>query len=322
MLITDGLSNTGLSRNETLDRLDNIVLPQGCVFNTFGFGEDHDSKLLSAIALRTQGVYYFVPSIEYIHKIFGGCVLAVLSFRTRKVKLNITADDGSRIISLSTPFKITEKNVAKNYEIDVGLMYSGEYKSIIFRLSLRKMSQSMDIHNLLKVNVEFVDIISGSTDSISTQLFVERNNINFPEKIPLLLDQNLNRYLAARTIFEAIELGNRLQFSEAQLKISECINNIRSSVSGHENYCNLLIEDLEDCKIGLSDFTSFQTGAHSAHAYASMYYMERSSGVELRKYKKTNHIDHNLYGYLTNYIIEGQEQFDENSSKNLTNYLF
>jgi len=50
MLITDGLSNAGLSSDETLDSLDQLTLPAGCVFNTFGIGEDHDSKLLHSIS--------------------------------------------------------------------------------------------------------------------------------------------------------------------------------------------------------------------------------------------------------------------------------
>jgi len=321
MLITDGLSNMGLSRDEMMNSLQNITLPLGCVFNTFGFGEDHDSKLLHAIALKTQGVYYYVPSIEFVHKIFGGCVSAVLSCRARKVKVTITGQDGSRIVSLSTPFKIIEKKLAKEYEVDVGLMYSGEYKSIIFRLSLRKMEKMMKKHSLLKVNVEFLDILSGESVHMNQELFVERLNSNTPEKIPSFLDENLNRYLAARCIIEAIELGSRLQFSQAQAKILDCINNIRSSPSGESLYCRNLIEDLEDCMDGMKDLNSFQTGIHSAHAYASMYYMERSSGVELTKQlkKKSNHLDI-AYGYLTDNQIEVQFQFNEKAPHYLSLY--
>jgi len=51
----------------------------------------------------------------------------------------------------------------------------------------------------------------------------------------------------------------------------------------------------------MQDITSFQTGIHIAHSYASMYYMERSSGVEIKKLM--NNLE--AYGYLT------EEQINE-----------
>jgi len=327
-LITDGLSNAGLSSEETLTSLQNLSLPPGCIFYTFGFGEDHDSKLLHAIALKTQGVYEYVPSKEYIHKIFSGCVHAVLSSRARLVKINIQALDGSRIISLATPFQITQKKVAKEYDVNVGLMYSGEFKSILFRLSLRKMENAMRKHPLLKVNVEYHDIENGCVDSISTELFVERLNNNLPDQIPVILDENLNRYQAARAIIESIELGNRLQFSEAQKKIDDCIKSIRKSPSGKRDYCIHLMEDLRDCMNGMQDLGTFQSGVHSAHAYASMYYMERSSGVELRKQLNSTMNNNNQngldmvmsYGYLTETQMYGQNNISSLSKNLLERY--
>jgi hypothetical protein len=283
MLITDGLSNAGFSNDDSLNKL---VLPAGCIFNTFGFGEDHDSKLLHSIALKTQGVYYYVPSKDYIHKIFGECVHAVLSSRARLVKINIKADDGSRIVTLSTPFPIEEKLKAKEYGINVGILYSGEYKSILFRLSLRKMDKLMKIHKLLKVNVEYFDIETGKIDTLSTEVNIERPIDKDNDQIPLVLDKNLNRYLAARTIIQSIELASCSKFSEAQKLLDDCIRNIKKSPSANDSYCKLLIEDLNDCIMGMMDINSFQSGVHSAHAYANMYYMERSTGVELRKHKK------------------------------------
>lgn len=73
MLFTDGLSNRGLSTHATLQSLDKIQLPTGCVFNTFGFGSDHDSKLLHAIAHKAQ-VNFLVPFFcRLSHE--AGCLL-------------------------------------------------------------------------------------------------------------------------------------------------------------------------------------------------------------------------------------------------------
>jgi len=70
MFITDGLSNVGLSSEETLETIKRITLLSDCIFNTFGFGEEHDSKLLHGIALKTQGSYYYIRSSDELYSVF------------------------------------------------------------------------------------------------------------------------------------------------------------------------------------------------------------------------------------------------------------
>jgi len=290
-----------------LNRLGNMEIPNGCMFNTFGFGEDHDSKLLHSISLKTQGVYYYVPSRDYVHKIFGGCVHAILTSRARLVKIKLEAQDGSRIITLATPFQITQKKVAKEYEVDLGILYSGEFKSILFRLSLRKMDAILNNHSLLRFNVEYVDIYTGSLESFQTEVFVERPVSNIHRTIPENLDINLNRYQAAKTIIESVEMASNLNFVDAQKKLDDCCKSIRSSPSGNTEFCRSLIEDLRDCEDGMSDVTQFQSGVHSAHAIANMHFMQRSSGFEIIKQKKLHSMENNN-GYLTDYQLKGQQK--------------
>jgi hypothetical protein len=137
MLFTDGLSTRGLSTAATLSSLDTVRLPPGCIFNTFGFGPDQDSKLLHAIALKAQGVYYYVETLEAIPSTFGECVAGILSTRAHQIEVHLKAKDGARLVTLATPFRITERQVAKVYNVNLELVYAGESKSILFRLSLR-----------------------------------------------------------------------------------------------------------------------------------------------------------------------------------------
>eukprot|EP01129_Flabellula_baltica_P013204 TRINITY_DN6090_c0_g1_i1.p1 TRINITY_DN6090_c0_g1~~TRINITY_DN6090_c0_g1_i1.p1 ORF type:complete len:290 (-),score=52.06 TRINITY_DN6090_c0_g1_i1:638-1507(-) len=84
MLITDGLCNRGLTGEETVAALTDISLPEGCVCNTFGFGEEHDSKSLHTIALNTHGVYYYVERSDLIPDIFNESVNDILDTVAKK----------------------------------------------------------------------------------------------------------------------------------------------------------------------------------------------------------------------------------------------
>jgi len=60
------------------------------------------------------------------------------------------------------------------------------------------------------------------------------------------------------------------------------------------------MKDIQECIQGMSDSNTFQTGIHCAHAYSSMYFMERSAGLKQRmRHKSPTFIRHFSYGYST-----------------------
>jgi len=68
-----------------------------------------------------------------------------------------------------------------------------------------------------------------------------------------------------------------------------------------KDYCVDLVSDLNDCIQHMTSTELFETkGLHMAHAYASMYFMERSSGVTRRlRDSKNAPVRHIGYGYVT-----------------------
>jgi len=60
------------------------------------------------------------------------------------------------------------------------------------------------------------------------------------------------------------------------------------------------MKDLQECIQGMADSSTFQTGIHSAHAYSSMYFMERSAGLKNRlRHRPDAFVRHVSYGYAT-----------------------
>lgn len=84
-----------------------------------------------------QGVYYFVEEKEQIASTFGECVAGLLSTRAHHISVTIECHDGSRLVTLATPFHFAEVQPAKKYKVNLELTYRGESKTILFRLSLR-----------------------------------------------------------------------------------------------------------------------------------------------------------------------------------------
>ena len=54
----------------------------GLTINTFGYGVDHDSKMLQNISFSSRGgVYYYVESVKSIAATFGECLAGFWIFQ-------------------------------------------------------------------------------------------------------------------------------------------------------------------------------------------------------------------------------------------------
>lgn len=317
MLFTDGLSNRGGATKSTFEVLQETGLPHGCVINTFGYGEDHDSRLLNSIAMRAQGTYYYVQTPEAIAATFGECLAGVLSTHAHSIKVFLRAQDGARVVALATPYPINELKAAKDYDVQQGSLFQGESKSLLCRISLRSMPQPLSRHELMKIGVQYVNALTNQVEQIETSLSITRTVVPLQENIPLILDQHINRYFAATTINEAIELAKQENYNEAQLKLYKLIERIQQSVSANEPYCLDLVKDIRECLCGMRDFKSFATGMHYAQAYSEMYFLERSTGSR-HLFKIQDAERHNGYGYTT----VAQEIEAANAVTHTKNYVF
>lgn len=55
LLLTDGLSNRGLSHSQMIQKLQEEELNENLTIHCFGYGKDHSSSVLQAIAFRSPG---------------------------------------------------------------------------------------------------------------------------------------------------------------------------------------------------------------------------------------------------------------------------
>jgi hypothetical protein len=109
---------------------------------------------LKSISFASKGgVYYYIETVESIAATFGECLAGILSTVAHNIDVRLTAQDGCRIVNFYTKFPITEHKSVKDYTVSLGSMYSQESRSILFKLSLRKMENESNLQELLHVVV-------------------------------------------------------------------------------------------------------------------------------------------------------------------------
>eukprot|EP01117_Protostelium_nocturnum_P016062 TRINITY_DN628_c0_g1_i1.p1 TRINITY_DN628_c0_g1~~TRINITY_DN628_c0_g1_i1.p1 ORF type:complete len:633 (+),score=138.85 TRINITY_DN628_c0_g1_i1:536-2434(+) len=283
MLFTDGLANIGLRGCRFLKQMKDIPLPPGLSINTFGYGLDHDSQMLQSISMSSEGgVYYYIETVDCIASTFGECLAGLLSTVVHNVRVQLVGEDGCRIVSFYTKYPVSELKNVKDYKISLGSLYKQESKTILFKLSIRK-SEEVSKQKLLRVIIGYTDTITGLEHQTEKTICVNRPSRPNLYPIPTELDKHINRYAAAAAIEEAVHKASGKDFFGAKKQIEDVITSIKSSLSSKEGnssyYCQDLVKDLMECLFGMKEEQIFHYGIHYAHAYSTMYYMERSTGT-------------------------------------------
>src|SRR5947208_4876240 len=90
-----------------------------------------------------------------VGKIWGLVSLHSNDFNMKNINVRFLMNSGARIITIATPYAITENKLAKDYSVDIEELSLGKTKNILFRLSINKMQNETLSHTLLKVNVTY-----------------------------------------------------------------------------------------------------------------------------------------------------------------------
>jgi len=279
----------------------------------------------------------------------------LLGIVSHNIDVRLVGLDGARIVNFYTRFPVTETTAVKDYAVSLGTMYSEEARSVLFKLSLRKMNEIMPKHTLLQLIVSYTNTLSGIDQREEMLISISRPANTPAFHIPIQLDSHINRYTAAAAIEEATQRANAREFAGAQQRLQEVIETIEKSRSARElshsnpaRYCADLLADLKECCEGMKDAETYQSvGLHYALCYSTMYFLERSTGtrnmlgvknaLKLREQTSqrqqeqrqaedhadaySHHQRHTGYGYTTFYQEEERSRAVKEAAQYITAYL-
>lgn len=163
LLLTDGQDSRPWSARD-VDW--SVLREQRCSLNLFGFGEDHDSNLLSSIATETAGVFAYVENPTLLGEYFGHCLGGLISQVASEIKVTVTPGDGHQIVrSLSSgpgiqfgPFLLTWTLVGLSDQ---------QNKDLLFRLQVPVPSPLASSPSL-EVQIEYLPSHSSQNQRVTS----------------------------------------------------------------------------------------------------------------------------------------------------------
>lgn len=268
LLLTDGLANVGISNREgIMEEMRKVLDPkpghtpfEGTVY-TFGFGSDHDARLLESVSTQGGGVYYYIDSKEKIPESFADCLGGLLSVVGQNISLKLEAVGDNRITAVHTTRALTWKTPSKKCEVAMGDLQSEEERDILIEITLPKIGADTS-EEVVKGQLSYFNVISSNLDNVDFNLVLHRNSGPRGEASKKL-DSQRNRIIATNALKEARGLADQGKYSEAKSVLEAASRRIRESVSVGEDFCQGLLSDLASASDTMKSREEYK--AHGAH---------------------------------------------------------
>jgi len=258
--------------------------PLPCTINTFGFGSDHDPKLLKDLADGAGGVYYFIQKTEEIPQMFATCLGGLISVAAQNITLKLEAPSEVKIKKVITRFATKEIEAKKTFEIQLGDIQSEEKRDILVVAEMPSLPHERSSFLLSTISLSYFNVITSKLDNAKVEVTVGRpDKVPPDQKVNFELDKQHNRLRCAEAMETATTEGTAGRLEKARGILDECIYQIKKSVSADAPFCKNLVLDLQKCRDGLQSTSTFQTFGHQQLATnAGAHYGQRVSNSRMQ----------------------------------------
>jgi len=279
LLLTDGQDGSG-SRGGSSAYAALVARAQraGCSLYAFGFGADHDARLLSEIAEQAQTPFTFVEDVDSIGQAFAGAMGGLASVVAQRVQL--TLDCNVHLKAAHTPFPITRDS--NNATIQIPDMLAGERRDVLVEFSVPSETENGQDMRLMTATAAYWDLETSATahaEGVEMRLLRTAADEPQPEMEPdEEVIQQRDRVEVAQTLETAVAHGEAGQFEQAQALLASHEERIRGK---HKHaISDTLAVELQDARSRLQSRASWMDGGMAELNDAKqMHRMQRTTNV-------------------------------------------
>ena len=256
LLLSDGCDNYSNDYNTLSSKFKKFYQKKHLNFtlNTFGYGNDHDPKMMNGLANLRDGSFFYVEDYkkvaEYFVTVLGGCV----SIISKNVKINIKLLDENCQIK-----KVFGADNLYNYNLEphvfkteiLQLLCDKEYTYVLeLKLDENKLKKNCDF---LYVEVLYKDM--NIDNKINKITFFYKNN-ETTEADKNKANEEYIRCQVYYIIDEALKLREKNKIKEADDLLSNMEDWIKTNYKGNNKF---YLEDIISSKNIFKDKEEFET---------------------------------------------------------------
>lgn len=107
-----------------------------CTINTYGFGYELDSELLSQLAIDGSGAYAFIPDAGFVGTVFVNAMANVLATVAKDATLTLTPENGASFVGDGILGGYPVKKDGQNMILNLGSLQFGQSKDVILQMKM------------------------------------------------------------------------------------------------------------------------------------------------------------------------------------------
>jgi Mg-chelatase subunit ChlD len=157
-LLSDGQDNKGNKIEDfekTMDEYDHLMKDKSMDYkiNSFGYGYNHDEKVLGCISNYKQGSFYYIKKIKQIDEFFIECLGVLLSIFATKAEITVFLDNAKFNTKYGT--KWDKQTTIGKGNISVGNLSAGIEKNFMAQIEIPPTSSLSGKVNFGQVVITF-----------------------------------------------------------------------------------------------------------------------------------------------------------------------
>lgn len=279
LLLSDGCddhSDTVLQRSKACaDKYRHLINGSYSV-HTFGYGSDHDAKVMQEISKENNGNFYYVEDPKDIPNAFSNCFGELVSVVADKIEVALTTQPCFLPFHLS---KIYSENGDSHFPMPQ--VNSNDKKDAVFMLKFPGYTERLlndEIIRPIKARISYSDK-SGIEKIAECELEISvinegRDEIEVNEDVMI----NYYRCKGADVLKIVSGLAESRQFEEAKETALKTANEFKECLVKNSLILKALIKDLEDAAYRVSTYESWEQGGRAqVNSVQACHYAQKAA---------------------------------------------
>ncbi|OMJ82995.1 hypothetical protein SteCoe_16209 [Stentor coeruleus] len=229
--------------------------------HSFGYGSDHDAKVLSAIAEAKNGGFYYVEKFESIASAFANCLGELLSTIASEIQINLQ--------TLPAPIEyLLTKVYSSNGDIQFSMpnVMAGDSKEAVFILefppSQFDIGEGIDIIPI-RATVKYTLIKTGLRKTENRELVIrlrpDFEEVKFDESVL----NNFYRVKTAEILKEAGIIADKGKLDKARKLVLNQANELKNCICNSTELVKMLEKDLKKASKRFENYSEYERGGRA-----------------------------------------------------------
>ena len=225
LILTDGLANEGITDEDRLASLGMSAYEKhNIVTTTLGFGADFDEDLLSSIATKAGGKFYYIDTPDAAPAVFQEELEGLLSLVAQNIEVSVTMKNPVKLMKQWTGY--TSKVDGATVTFNLGDAYCSEEKRVLLSLLVPNMKK-LGQRTVADVRLKYTEITTKTAKTYELVFPVIANITD--EKTAKASDlrteviEELGLQMAAEARRKAIEKADRGDFDGVRFMLDDTV---------------------------------------------------------------------------------------------------